>query len=126
MTTQTKTQHTPGPWTATYQRGESDDYAVWAIMAQVSPSTHYTIAEGADSVFRLSPNPEEAKAEADANARLMAAAPDLLEACETATENITRALELGDKGDWANAEIWLNNARGDVQAALAKAKLSDA
>lgn len=54
--------------------------------------------------------------------RAVNAHDDLVEALESDTENITRALECGDCGDWANAEIFLNNQRGIAQAALAKAK----
>ncbi len=49
------------------------------------------------------------------------AAPQLLEAHLSAVENITKALELGDRGDWANAEIFLNNQRGISEVAIAKA-----
>ena len=55
-------------------------------------------------------------------ARLIAAAPDLLAAHKAAVENCTRALECGDRGDWASAEIFINNQRGVSETAIAKAE----
>lgn len=40
------------------------------------------------------------------------------EAFEGIIEALTRGLEIGDKGDWQNAEIWINNARGIAEEAL--------
>jgi len=72
---------------------------------------------GADAHDTRGPSLNEAKA----NATLIAAAPELLEAHEACIENMTRALELGDKGDWENAEIFINNQRGISEVAIAKA-----
>ena len=78
-------KHTPGPWTAvsqTFQNGQTGDRGVhWWV---VGPAGHaLPMAAGRNM------------AEADtvrANALLLAAAPDLIEACEVALGHVTAIL----------------------------------
>lgn len=60
--------------------------------------------------------------------RLEAEKAELLEAVETAQQTIDEVFkimdnaDIFDKGNWEDAEIWLNNLAETNQAALAKAK----
>jgi hypothetical protein len=69
-------QHTPGPWKYSFE-GSNPDWAIvtsagGAIVANVNCET------GPDAIS----SPATRKMPADANAKLIAAAPDLLEACK--------------------------------------------
>ncbi len=44
----------------------------------------------------------------------------IVDILQSTVDNITNALELGDRGDWHTAEIYLNNQRGITEEALAK------
>lgn len=74
------TEHTPGPWKidGTYIVNPLGD----------TPKGHYSIAECS---FH-----NGARAECDANARLIASAPDLLAACLAVSEEATDANRNGD------------------------------
>ena len=83
MTLQTKQGHTPGPWRViTYEEWEKlhqDGAHYFSSVAQVNPSGYldYLICQCAD---------KGSLQKTRANARLIAAAPDLLEACKAAYE----------------------------------------
>jgi len=78
--------HTPGPWTFS-QGAEYGDFRFYVAQADGAPYTpHYSdvatlIAETVN---------DERKSIQEANARLIAAAPDLLEACQTFAEWLRR------------------------------------
>jgi hypothetical protein len=79
-----KTTHTPGPWRTcllSYQQGGRGQ-----VVAEV-PTCFGTIAVRADPVYPC-PSKDKLDAEGQANARLIAAAPDMLAACESALERI--------------------------------------
>ena len=91
------TKHTPGPW-------EADDYAV-----QSPANERLQIRE--QSVRIMS-------AERQANARLIAAAPELLEACHA----ICRAFCITRESDEAE-QAALNDAYNKCRAAIARAEV---
>jgi hypothetical protein len=70
--------HTPGPWRAVKQNVESF-YVIYAGKIQVADLYGITGERDEEGQDEFISNDESA-----ANARLIAAAPDLLEACETA------------------------------------------
>jgi hypothetical protein len=87
-----KTTHTPGPWTI----NSGDSLAIQARMPGFSITKDIAIV--CNPVTTL-------KAEKLANARLISAAPDLLEACESITTMLNCVSEKGaeaprKKGDW--------------------------
>jgi hypothetical protein len=87
-----KTQHTPGPWkfVKTIQHPEEKDQAVSFIQ---TPKTCY------DLCFMKSFFTEE---EAEANARLIAAAPELLNACLLAIERLDINNMEGEENEFIN------------------------
>jgi hypothetical protein len=107
MTDTTTAKHTKGPWAIGYGGQDSDDYAVI-----VSPHASQPIAA------------LEPLGYTQANAKLIAAAPELLRACRKDAERIEQlcdmvngyAIKLG-MGKRVNAEDWSDLAR----AAIAKA-----
>ena len=102
MTAATKTAtHTPGPWTAEDWRWGTNFSSVWAVFAN-----------GTDGCMDKMPC-ECHGSNAEANARLIAAAPDLLEACKAAVIAF-RIVELGEDTDVM------------CQAAIAKAEGGEA
>jgi hypothetical protein len=102
--------HTPGPWVYRiagpnhWIHAEADDRCIAFIGGKDNP---FTVHHGTPHA---------------SNAQLIAAAPDLLEACKAAVENCARALDAGDKGDWKSAEIFINNERGIAEAAIERAE----
>lgn len=81
------TQHTPGPWSV---RSTETTFVVWAAegIQVVSTSWHSRIRK-----------PYPLRPEAEANARLIAAAPELLEECRFAAETFERYAELHRQKD---------------------------
>jgi hypothetical protein len=105
MTDQQK--HTPGPWR--YQRLNDGTFAIDHVTGRSSDYVanvycHSRQHDGSPAFDALLPAYE-------ANARLIAAAPDLL----AALRNITECAEAG--ADGANMDLWIEQAR----AAIAKA-----
>jgi hypothetical protein len=98
------TPHTPGPWTL-----------------RIDSEKHYAILDEGGfpraEVFSAHRSTDRRKAEALANARLIAAAPDLLEAC--------LAWERARKEGGISMVDWFNVAWEKTQAAIAKAEGSD-
>ena len=93
-------QHSPGPWKYSAWQGASGDplYKVW---------------RGAHLIADIQQRPLERHRETIANARLIAAAPDLAAACDEcdtafATITIGRDHGLTPQGLWAMKEAWLS------------------
>jgi hypothetical protein len=91
------TKHTPGPW-------------------QVSP--HSNITSKSLVVAKVEQMPGNYESEKQANARLIAAAPDLLFALEACMENMEGMLGISDFGSPTEGDFPL----AIVRAAIAKAK----
>lgn len=98
--TQTHTQHTPGPWKVTEDR-PADTLVVQSL---TTPYLTVAVMMGATS-----------SAEEEANARLIAAAPDLLEVVELA------AIDVAGGTPAARAEHY-GILRRTARAAIAKAR----
>lgn len=79
------TAHTPGPWNAATRNTHKTDAGVELVCITVMPTGGYRgpIAElqSCDHIHGIT------TAECEANARLIAAAPDLLEALQVLVEN---------------------------------------
>ena len=74
------TKHTPGPWEARCIESQE-----WAIDApNGDPTIGYSSWTALASVYGSNDFRREGEAVAEANARLIAAAPELLEACKAA------------------------------------------
>lgn len=100
MATATKpsrqTAHTPGPWEIHDNIGRKSELGI--------------VADAAPCIIAVMGNAKAWPAEARANARLIAAAPDLLAACQ-------RIVDCEDKQPGANCEACVKLAR----AAIARA-----
>ena len=96
-------KHTPGPWWLDH----GDDVNLFNHVG-ISAETHELLAQ---VVWRL--DDDKSTPECEANARLIAAAPDLLEALETALYGWQREFEYLAK----RTPEWVTKAR----AAIAKA-----
>ena len=84
-------QHTPGPW----RSANSDDWNVSCDLHGTSSYVAIGQANGKPVCFAVAHSPSlfdtaSSDAELDANARLIAAAPELLEACQTFAEWLRR------------------------------------
>ena len=100
-------KHTPGPWEIEY------DYAICmgdqVVSRAIAPDTATT-------------------EEANANSVLIAAAPDLLAACEAAANELAAPLSVGDVRARPAAEQLrhrMNLVRASLRAAIARAKGED-
>lgn len=109
-------RHTPGPWSVGQQIGAGS----LRIIAPKDTHGQFTVAETWDI-----PTPDGMEAE-EANARLIAAAPELLEALERLTEKVARANDLqhSRKSRTIPTEDWseLYQLAAEARAAIAKAK----
>lgn len=112
MTTKTHTTHTPGPWKA-HKPAQSEGVPSdgWTIRFD-GPSHHWHVATvyGQEKPTGIKYD----QGENAANARLIAAAPDLLDACK----NIVAACELTEDAYYDAIDTAMNIAR----AAIAKAE----
>ena len=100
-------KHTPGKWSIdnVFVVSEEDE-----LIAQIDP-----IHENDLSVYQRNPS------EARANARLIAAAPELLAACETIANDCEEVLSGSDMSGMSDREIF-GAMLETVRAAIAKAK----
>jgi hypothetical protein len=87
--------HTPGPW-------------------NVNRRNH--VLDGRKKLIANTWNAALMREEMEANTRLIAAAPDLLAACEGVIEMLNRPLDLNAEPEWS---------RDQVVAAVAKARAND-
>lgn len=94
-TTETEVKHTPGPWSFKRKYGALSSFLITAKKVEVCELDHWGERQP-DLTAELKP-----EGEPEANARLIAAAPELLEACKAALccqldgldENTVDALE---------------------------------
>ena len=99
MNTESKAKHTPGPWKYHLGRGTNPRFHIHA-------SGGYQIASTTE--LERHPQAYDENELREANARLIAAAPDLLAACKTMRD------------DWENGN--LSHAIQLIGAAIAKAE----
>lgn len=109
-------QHTPGPWVAS--KGVDDEPDRWCVLTD--GGHQYFIAEIHNGA------PGDTLETEGANARLMAAAPDLLAACKKAADGDLFAYGVaGVGGDKDNRDRCIAEARSlmaEARAAVAKAE----
>jgi hypothetical protein len=109
-------RHTPGPWTVESVNSEAlhDICLDYRIPGAGHPVLIATVFDDE--------NPgrpgDISTIEAEANARLMAAAPDLLAACELWDQGFTE----GEQFTPEQFRVWVNKNRAAARAAIAKAK----
>jgi hypothetical protein len=107
MTTNTKTAHTPGPW----------------HVAPIEGAAFNNIRAGAYSVASVykhigSPSTMESDGQGDANASLISAAPELLEALQVALPILELAEQAANAAQGPNV---LNSKVAAIRSAIAKA-----
>lgn len=102
------TRHTPGPW----ERGKVATHAVY-IVQDGGERTQLATCIG-DEPFGWDT--------ADANARLIAAAPELLEACEAALEIVSIEFERARQAEDFCKGAVLGKVEETIGAAIAKAR----
>ena len=101
MTSETQVQHTLGPWA----HGFDSLNATWNVMD--ADARMYTTVK---------PRGNRAPAEVEANARLIASAPDLLAALEAVVEtgpSDTLGIDQAYTAAWDNAYAAIRRARGE-------------
>ena len=101
--------HTPGPWEVAMP-GEVDE--------------HYAVLDGFGHTASVYGYPEEA-ASAFANASLIAAAPDLLAACEAVANDCERILDGDDFSGMSDADLF-RAFLDTLRPVIAKAEGADA
>lgn len=110
-----KLQHTPGPWEY-HDKYKGSKFRIWR-----TGENQYGICDICTS-RRVFPNPEpEPGAEALANAALISAAPDLMEALRYASELIETARQYFPKSIKHSDTFQLNNVCATVSKAINKA-----
>ena len=81
-----KTNHTPGPWVVHHERGSE-----WALVMSGGPAGRIICNVNPESCPDTSSAPAFVRMPMEANARLIAAAPDLLDALSDLLERIERS-----------------------------------
>ena len=105
--------HTPGPW---YVEGESYNVGEAEVIVSGIPNGGGRIVAWTANSYEADSDNETTTAEDRANARLIAAAPDLLEACEVAN----RFFEQND--DFTDGEYPIPGFILDMRIAIKKAR----
>lgn len=118
MTTETRTQHTPGPWhlgsTLDVSPTDSDSYEVW----EVRP-----LEDAHGTIIALIADADANRADSD----LLKAAPALLAALEATREEIRSLMVRAERrslADWART--LLNERLHAIDASIAQARGTDA
>ncbi len=116
-----RTTHTPGPWEA-YRDDEREEYSIGKSLARLGTRLVATVQFGFD---------EPAESEQHANARLIAAAPDLLALAKRyasecsecgGTGVVSRHIEGRDTQAAMDADDQPCDACADIRAVIAKAE----
>lgn len=110
---QSMSKHTPGPWR--FNKRDEMDVAIWGSDGFTICGDVYVIA---DVSF---PEKNDAYGHEEANARLIAAAPDLLEALEAAIEHGLVPKSSASEGG-AMRHVSQVKCADQIRAAIAKAK----
>ncbi len=106
--------HTPGPWTVQSLETAHNDYCDWPTFAVRSAKTNVCLA----TVGKVDHYESERN---EANARLIAAAPDMLEALQALFENCAMTHKhWGEGSNSKEADAAIANARAAIAAALGK------
>lgn len=111
----TKPTHTPGPWTV-----ETNDTTRCGLLVVDSQNVYVARMEGDHGI-----SVDESLARAEANARLIAAAPDLLEAAKLALNSYIEAMASEydfPSSRWIDREGDTDPAVVLLRAAIAKAE----
>jgi hypothetical protein len=124
----TKVQHTPGPWA--WERDEDESGHVLWLGADIDRGSHETHLRWIcqHDIYPDGGAEEAAQfAECEANARLMAAAPDLLAACRAVLEQfalgmLVRNTDSDGCSDWAIKSLGPLGALALMKGAIAKAE----
>jgi len=95
--------HTPGPWSVAYHDG-NDQAVVSGQHTEIATCWHHCVVE--------------LETQMQANARLISAAPDMLEALEAAVADLEQTLRWRGEG-WECSE---DKLLGKARAAIAKAR----
>lgn len=101
--------HTPGPWTV----GGRSLPSTHAVPVRVNGENLAWVC-GLDSALRFS------QGETAANARLIAAAPDLLEALKNAREDLSELAQLVQSGSFDAAEDWIEANAAQINVTLSR------
>jgi hypothetical protein len=102
----TQTQHTPGPWTA------AADGMKWQI------STLAFVNEQTDGLDNVGTVPIQGTLK---NARLIASAPDLLDALQVCIDSFEEMIGISDFGSPAESDFPLKQAREAIRKAQGEA-----
>ena len=118
-------QYTPGPWWA-----QENSAGAWDVLTYRDSETadNFRIRDtGATICGSIGDHTEErTSGNEEANARLIAAAPDLLEALEAVIDDLVGGIQ--DVIDNGGSEAWIRGADTRLQAArraIAKARISE-
>jgi hypothetical protein len=104
------TQHTPGPWHIA-EYGTNED----------GTPKHYGIVRGKVTIANLGTSTNENAKEIDANARLIASAPEMLEALKILSDSLIEAIDISQINGKVPAYLTRWEAeRGAVRALLAR------
>jgi hypothetical protein len=99
-------KHTPGPWF--YLKGDEWSHSV--------VTQHGELPDGSQSYWTVASINKQREPEHEANARLISAAPDLLEALDLAFKVLQRLPEdcvMGDHPVWAKTRAAIAKATGE-------------
>jgi len=112
-------KHTPGPWVA----DDNEGFSPWSIWSRMAPSGHGTPGRKVAVV-------DDCSGHSDADAQLIAAAPELLEALQAVLRSFPTDRDMRDAG-WERAEIDLacrdyEAARAAISKALPNAAAKEA
>ena len=111
-------KHTPGPWTVHFH--DSQEWHITALKGE--PRLGHTEWHALAIAYGNDKTPYEGRDIAEANARLIAAAPDLLEACKAAALTLREFARHCHESGWNNLGSEVGKAAIPLEAAIAKAE----
>lgn len=122
-TTPDATPHTPGPWEVEYDFSYGGHFIRMASAIR-NPKAHKTqhVVEYDHGYYSDDPDSVEAFQEAEANAYVMAASPELLKACRTALYVLKTVRKRFEESMAIPRSNLLNKAIEEAEAAIKKAE----